>query len=160
MLKTDMKSKGIRNALVVGCAVLVTAAMGLGALQLYFVHIFGYGIDPNSSQGLQTLCEIAGASRPLRDALDQYKRDHGSYPASITNLFPAYLKKTTNAPEDFSDFAGWDYRPHESLDQYELRHQVDWDDAFCYECPSNGTRLWTYSTSTGGIDLTGKIGGR
>ena len=158
VIQTDMKSKRVRNVLIGISALVILAAIGAGGLELYFRRVFGPGIDPRSSQGVQALVQIAGASRPLRDALERFKREHGSYPVDFTNLVPNYLP-VTNASDDISDFAGWDYYPKESSSGYELMHQIDWDDLFGCECESNGARTWTCWTSTGDIDLTEKVGG-
>lgn len=154
-----MRPNGIRNGLLVAVALLILAAAGFVVLNQHLEKVYGPTYNPNNSQDFQTLFQIAGASRLLRDALEHFKQDHGKYPASASNLFPAYLQ-VTNSPNDSTGFAGWRYLPSDSLSEFKLMYKVNWDDAFWYECDSNGTSAWTYSTSTGSVDLTGKIWGK
>ena len=62
VIQTDMKSKRVRNVLIGISALVILAAIGAGGLELYFRRVFGPGIDPRSSQGVQALVQIAGAA--------------------------------------------------------------------------------------------------
>ena len=106
VIQTDMKSKRVRNVLIGISALVILAAIGAGALELYFRHVFGPEIDPRSSQGVQAGSSLGSncrGRRPLHDALERFKREHGSYPVDFTNLVPNYLP-VTNASDDISDF--------------------------------------------------------
>jgi hypothetical protein len=139
------------KALVV--LVVVAAFIGIGLIFInnWAVKTFGVAYDPSNSRDLQKLLIIADNSRPLREALERYKLDHGNYPDDSTNLFPSYLH-STNGPNDFSDWAGWRYEP-ETTNTYSLIYKANWDDGLDCEC-SNNICHWDYFTSTRNTDLT------
>jgi hypothetical protein len=131
--------------------ICVFAFIGVGLVLLVRWH-FGPYYDPSNSQGLQKLRTLADVSRPLREALERFKDDHGRYPNSTTNLFPLYLR-TTNTTDDFTDWQGW--RCVElSSNSYELFYQLEWDGGLWFDHSPSGTNQWTWSTSNRAVDLT------
>jgi hypothetical protein len=145
----------MRKALLIIFGAVVLIGVGLFFLHRWGLHTFGPGYDPNNSHDLQKLMAIADDSRPFRDALERFRHDHGSYPAAATNLFPKYLR-STNSPEDFSDWIGWRYI-ETTTNGYSLHYQVNWDDGLWYEHLASGTDRWHYSTSVSDTDLTQKF---
>lgn len=144
-----------RKTLLILFGVVIVIAVGLVFLHQFGLHTFGPFYDPDNSRDLQKLTTIANDSRQLRDALEQFTRDHGRYPPSATNLFPAYLH-ATNSPGDFSDWKGWRY-VEAATNTYTLLFQVNWEDGLWYEQSAVGTGQWHYSTSGESTDLTKKF---
>jgi hypothetical protein len=140
----------MRKALIIILSIVVVIGIVLFLLRQWSPTSY----DPNDSRDLQKLSSIADNSRPFREALEKFKHDHGIYPQANTNIFPSYLIKT-DAPDDFSDWAGWRYFP--GTNSYTLFYQVNWDDGLWYDHLVNGTNQWYYSTSTTQIDLTQKF---
>ena len=145
----------MRKALPIIFIAVVLVGVILFFIHRWALHTFGPSYDPTNSHDLQKLVAIADGSRPFRDALERFRRDHGSYPAAATNLFPAYLH-ATNSPEDFSDWIGWRY-VEATTNSYTIFYQVNWDDGFWYEHLALGTIRWHYSTSVADTDLTQKF---
>lgn len=76
------KSSGCLTALASGC---------LTALAVYFVVMIGFAaVAISISPPLKGMKAAAG---PVVIALDKYRGDHGSYPASLDALVPAYFSK-------------------------------------------------------------------
>jgi hypothetical protein len=53
----------------------------------------------------------AQAGQPIVRAIDEYRKQTGSFPASLTNLVPKYLSAVPDmADESSHKLIGWDYR--------------------------------------------------
>jgi hypothetical protein len=144
----------MRKLFLITLCAFVLIGIGLFRFHNWASRTFGVSYNPNNSRDLQKLSAIAKDSLPLRKALERFKQDHGNYPDNVTNLFFSYLK-STNGPNDFSDWAGWRYQP-ESTNSYSLFYHPNWDDGFWYEC-SNEIDSWHYSDGTENADLTEKL---
>jgi hypothetical protein len=127
---------------------------------LCVVIVIGIGISfflwpvSVSKLDVQKLLTIADNGRPLREALERFKRDQGNYPAKATNLFHSYLQLAP-IPTPF-DWGGWDYL-QDSTNSYYLFYKINWDDHLAYEHLVHGTDRWYYSASGTQIDLTHKL---
>jgi len=145
----------MRKAILIIVSLVILVSIGLYFLGQHMRHIYGTSYDPNDRRDLQKLIVIGDASRPLRDALERFRHEHGSYPTVASNLFPAYLQRT-NAPDDFSDWSGWNMMDVAS-NHYLLVYKVGWDDGLCYEHMTNDMPSWFYFSSVAHTDLTQKF---
>ena len=69
----------------------------------------------------------AQAGQPIAQAIEQFHKQTGGYPASLTELLPNYLPATP-AGRDLAQkkFAGWDYhtRTNGAVTSYTLRYYM------------------------------------
>jgi hypothetical protein len=142
----------MRKAIISILCVLILAGVCSGLLHWFGVRTYGPDYDPSNSGDLQKLRAFADGSRPLREAFERFRDDHGSYPKSTTNLFPLYLL-TTNTPHDFTDWQGWRCVDLSS-NSYQLYYQINWDGGLWFDHSTNGASQWTWSTSDHAVDLT------
>jgi hypothetical protein len=129
--------------LILFCAVLVIGA-GACILLWYGSHIGGPRYNPGDSRDVQKLRVIAENGQPLREALEHYKNDHGTYPMTVDDLFPSYLQSAP-IPSPIH-WAGWYYQ-QESTNSYSLYYKLNWDDGLFYEHLVEGTNRWRYAGS-------------
>jgi hypothetical protein len=69
----------------------------------------------------------AESGQPIVRAIEQYKKDSGTYPASLADLAPKYLPVVPDLPDESkSKFEGWDYRTETNgvLVSYSLRYYM------------------------------------
>ncbi len=98
----DKKKKGILR----GCLIAIVAWIA-------FVSIFAVVVtrlDP-------TYTELEGAAAPLIKALQEYKIEHGNYPATVDALTPKYV---TSIPVCPGKKVSIPYFKEKELDEYEL----------------------------------------
>jgi len=145
----------MRRALLIIVCVVILIGVALGFLRQWDLRHFGPVLDIRKSQDVEKLLAIANNSRPLREALERFKHDHGTYPEVITNLFPSYLQPAPTMG-DRSRWAGWDYM-EQSTNSYSLYYQTDWDDHLVYDHLVQSTDQWYYSGSVTQTDLTQKF---
>lgn len=145
----------MRKALITILCVVILVGVALGLLKQSGLLHFGPVYDARRSRDVEKLLVIADDSRPLREALERFKHDQGSYPTVITNLFPSYLQAAP-APAPFY-WAGWYYQ-QESANSYTLYYKVNWDDGLFYERQVEGADRWYYSVGGKKTDLTEKFG--
>jgi hypothetical protein len=144
----------MRKALLIFLCIVILIGVALGFFRQWGLRHFGPVYDPSSSRDVQKLLAIADKSRQLREALERFKHDHGSYPTVVTNLFPSYLQAAPT-PASFY-WAGWYYQ-QESANSYSMYYKVNWDDGLFYEHGVEGTYRWYYSVSGTKTDVTDKF---
>jgi hypothetical protein len=144
----------MRRALLIILSAVVLIGTALVFVRQWGLRHFGPGYDIRKSQDVERLFVIADASRPLREALEHFKHDHGQYPETITNLFTSYIQVAPTMG-DPSRWAGWDYMM-QSSNTYSLFYQTDWDDHLCFDHLAQGTDQWYYQGSDAKTDLTQK----
>src|SRR5437773_11697957 len=69
----------------------------------------------------------AQAGQPIVGAIDQYRKQTGSYPAALSDLVPKYLAAAPDVPDRSKNkFTGWDYSPvtNGSVVSYSLRYYM------------------------------------
>lgn len=145
----------MRKSLPILFCVVLVIGVSAGVLLWYGSRTGGPRYNPRSNRDVQKLQAIAENGRPLREALERYKHDQGSYPPVVTNLFPVYLQPAPT-PTEFH-WAGWHYM-RESTNSYSLYYKLNWDDGLFYEHQLQGTNRWYWSGSGfAETDLTGKF---
>src|SRR5437868_4199043 len=116
----------MRKALLIFFGAVIVIGIVLYFIHQHAEHTFGTSYDPSNSHDLEKIIVIGDNSRPLREALERFRHDHGCYPIEASNLFSGYLKRT-NAPDDVSFWAGWNVDDL-STNHYLLVYKVGWDD--------------------------------
>lgn len=118
---------------------------------------FGPDYSPQTRQGMERLRSVAAESRPVQQALEQYRKERGQYPVTIADLFPVYLQPS-NAPASFhaKDWGAWDYL-RDGTNGYELYFQLNWDGGLWLEHSVRGTNRWRFGLSGDDTDLTREI---
>ena len=147
-----------KNVVIIAGVAVVLIGGGLCFIGR-MLDLGGRGYDPADNRDLQTISGFADDSRPFRLALESYRRDHGHYPAAVEDIFPTYLRHSTNRPDDFTLWKGWDCSEISS-NRYVLEYNVNFDSALYYEHEVNGTDQWQYASYATGYDLTLEFTGK
>jgi hypothetical protein len=80
--------------------------MGLPSIFCVVIVAFLLGCSRTSEFQAQ-----AQAGKPIVRAIDEYQKQTGNYPTSLTNLVPKYLPAVPDiAEESKHKLTGWDYR--------------------------------------------------
>ncbi|MEI6392587.1 MAG: hypothetical protein WCT12_15960 [Verrucomicrobiota bacterium] len=91
-------SSRLRTVLMVSGALLLLGVCGVIGLRLMFSRTREFRAQ-------------ARAGQPILRAIEAFRKQTGSYPASLADLAPKYLAVVPELPDESqSRFTGWDYR--------------------------------------------------
>jgi len=104
----------LRILLVVGGGLVLLSICGITGLRLIFSRTREFRAQ-------------AEAGQPIVRAIEQFRRQTGTYPASLTDLAPNYLPTVPDLPNKAEHkFSGWDYRAvtNGTVVSYTLRYYM------------------------------------
>lgn len=95
---------------------MLVSACGIGVLRLMFSRTREFRAQAQLGQ-------------PIVRAVEDYKEETGSYPASLGDLAPTYLPAVPEVPDvSRCKFGGWDYQmeTNNGVASYRLRYYLGW----------------------------------
>lgn len=126
------------------------AVVVLGAFAVFFgVTAYHFlPIDPHSANGIERLRVLAQTSQPAMEAIEDYHRVHGCYPARPPDLSPSY---------DKHHLSGWYYEGwiiRENAQQYSrsILPGPGHDPILRFSHHADGSSQWIYDPGDGSVE--------